>query len=147
MAARRAIWAAAMLVAGCTTLVNNTGYAPTDLQLQDITPGTDTRDTVAEKVGRPPLDDLARDDVWYYITSRYETYALFKPEEVNREVVAISFTDAGAVTNIERFGLERGEVVTLSRRVTDPSVPDVGFLRSLINSTSLRPTFTDEDPI
>ncbi len=33
------------------------------------------------------------------------------------------------VTNIERFGLERGQVVRLSRRVTTENTQGVGFLR------------------
>ena len=34
-----------------------------------------------------------------------------------RQVVAISFNESGTVTNVERFGLERGQIVVLSRRV------------------------------
>ncbi len=138
---------AAAVLAGCTTLVENTGYTPTNLQLQDITVGEDTRETVADKVGAPPLDDLRRDEVWYYVSSRFETYLMLAPEEVHRQVVAIRFTEGGSVANIERFGLERGQVVTLSRRVSDPSVPDVGFLRGLINSTTLRPTIGGDQPL
>lgn len=125
------------LLGACSTLVNNTGYTPSDIQLQDITVGKDTKDTVAEKIGTPPLEDLRRDGVWYYMSSRYETWAWKAPVEVERQVVAISFTDGGSVRNIERFGKERGQVVTLSRRVTDKPVDDIGFLRGLFQNTSL----------
>lgn len=126
-------------LAGCTTLVDNSGYAPTDLQLQEVQVGQDTRETVAQKVGAPPLDDMRRDGVWYYVSSRQETWAWRAPQEVRREVVAIRFTEGGSVSNIERFGLEAGQVVTLSRRVTNPAVPDIGFLRGLFSNTTLAP--------
>ena len=49
-------------------------------------------------------------------------------------MVAISFSEAGNVTNIERFGLERGRVVALSRRVTESNIKGIGFLRQLFGS-------------
>jgi len=38
------------------------------------------------------------------------------------------------VRNIERFGLERGQVVTLSRRVTDDNIADTTFIRQLMGN-------------
>ena len=56
------------------------------------------------------------------------------PREVNRQVVAISFAPNGTVSNVERFGLERGRVVTLSRRVTEGGTPDVSFIGQLLRN-------------
>ena len=71
---------------------------------------------------------------WYYVGSRWESYGLNPPREIDRQVVAISFDDAGTVTNVERFGLERGRIVTLSRRVTDSGVQGSGLLRQLMGN-------------
>jgi hypothetical protein len=38
------------------------------------------------------------------------------------------------VSNVERFGLENGNVVALSRRVTQDNVRDTTFLRQLFGS-------------
>ena len=59
---------------------------------------------------------------------------MLPPEEISREVLAISFTAEGILRNIERFGLEDGRVVTLSRRVTDDNIQDVSFITQLIRS-------------
>jgi len=48
--------------------------------------------------------------------------------------VAVTFTDAGIVENVERFGLEDGRVIALSRRVTDSNIKGVGFLRQLLGN-------------
>lgn len=151
---RKSVWmrglCAGLLLGGlvaCQPIVNNYGYVPTDLQLQEIEVGKDTRETVADKVGAPPLDDFRREDVWYFVASRRETYGPKAPVETDRQVVAIRFTEGGTVSNIERFGLERGEVVTLSRRVTDGAVPDIGFLRGLLSSTSLRPDIAPSEEL
>lgn len=129
-----------VVLGGCATMVDNYGYVPTTLQLEDISVGQDTQQTVAEKVGAPPLDDFRRDNVWYYVASRYETFGPYAPKETERQVVVIRFSDGGSVSNVERYGLEGGQVVTLSRRITEQAVPDIGFLRGLFQNTSLRPT-------
>lgn len=146
--ARMVLLAVALVALGaCSDLINNYGYVPTDFQLEGIKVGADTQETVAEKVGAPPLDDFRRDNVWYYVASRYETKGFYAPKETDRQVVAIRFSEAGSVTNIERYGLEDGRVITLSRRVTDQAVPDIGFLRGLFQNTSLRPTTGLDDTL
>lgn len=132
-------------LAGCTAQVENTGYVPTELQLQDIQLGEDTRDTVAEKVGAPPLDEFRREDMWVYLASRTETLGMFAPVEVERQLVLIRFTDGGSVANIERFGLDHGQVVPISRRVTEPTVADATFLHGLLRNTSLAPDLGQND--
>ena len=38
------------------------------------------------------------------------------------------------VSNIETFGLEKGQVVPLTRRVSDSAVTDKSFLRQLLGN-------------
>ena len=45
--------------------------------------------------------------------------------------MAISFDQAGTVTNVQRFGLEQGRIVVLSQRVTDTGVSSASVLRQL----------------
>lgn len=125
----------AMLAIGaCTPLYQDHGYAPTDSELAEISVGVDTRESVAEAVGPPTSSGVLRDSGYYYVSQRMRTYAYNAPEIVDRQVVAISFNSSGVVTNIERFGLENGNVVALSRRVTDSNVQGVGFLRQLLGN-------------
>lgn len=122
------------VAAACAPIYQNHGYAPTDDELAKITVGRDTRDSVATAVGRPSAESLLGDDAWYYVQSRWKTMGMRAPEEVSREVVAISFNKSGTVSNVERFGLEQGRVVTLSRRVTDSNIKGVNFLRQLLGN-------------
>ena len=77
---------------------------------------------------------MERDDAWYYIQSRVRNYAYRAPAFEERELVAVSFAANGTVDNIERFGLERGRVVTLSRRVTETSIRDFGLIQQIIRN-------------
>ena len=123
-----------MLVASCTATYRNNGYVPPDADLAELTVGVDTRDTVAAAVGRPSSAGLLEASAWYYVQSRFKNFAYRAPEEISREVVAVSFDARGTIENIERFGLEEGRVVILSRRVTDSNVKGVGFLAQLLGN-------------
>lgn len=122
------------LLAACSPIVRDHGYVPSDSELEQVVVGRDTRETVAEKVGRPSAAGLLNDEGWYYVQSRYRTIGPRQPQEIDRQVVAISFTPAGTVTNIQRFGLEEGRVVTLSRRVTTSNIREVSLVRQLLGS-------------
>lgn len=127
--------AVAGLVAACGGLPPRFhGYAPDDAALSQIVVGRDNRDSVAELVGRPGTTGLLRDSSWFYVQSRWEQFAWQAPAEVEREVVAISFDQRGVVSNIERFGLENGQVVALSRRVTDTTIADVTLLQQIMRN-------------
>ncbi|SFP20503.1 outer membrane protein assembly factor BamE [Tranquillimonas alkanivorans] len=129
-----AILAVGLAAAACSPIYRNHGYVPTDRDLADLSVGIDTRDTVAAAVGRPSAAGLLKESGWYYVQSRWRHYGAFEPREIDRQVVAISFNDGGVITNIERFGLEEGRVVPLSRRVTDSNIAGISFLRQLFGS-------------
>ena len=121
-------------MAACTAVYRNHGYVPADDELSALAVGVDTRETVAAAVGRPTSVGVLDGGGWYYVQSRFRTFAYRAPEEIERQVLAISFDEAGLVENIERFGLQDGRVVTLSRRVTDSNIKGVGFLRQLFGN-------------
>ncbi|MGL6209104.1 MAG: outer membrane protein assembly factor BamE, partial [Paracoccaceae bacterium] len=103
-------------------------------ELSLIEVGQDTRDTVAVTVGRPSAAGLLNDLGWYYVQSRWKTGGIRENVEEDRQVVAITFTEDGVVENVERFGLEKGRIVPISRRVTKSNVKGAGLLRQLFGN-------------
>lgn len=118
-------------LAACAPVKRFHGYAPSDAALAQIEIGRDTRETVAQKLGRPGTLGVMEGSDWFYVQSDWQKRPLRAPVEVRREVVAIRFDERGTVRNIERFGLEDGEVVELSRRVTDTGPRGPTFLQTL----------------
>jgi outer membrane protein assembly factor BamE (lipoprotein component of BamABCDE complex) len=123
-----------LAVVACAPVFRNHGYAPEETALAQITVGKDTRETVAELVGRPSAAGLLNDVGWYYVQSRYRHFGARAPQEIERQVVAISFGESGIVQNVERFGLEQGRMVALSRRVTESNIRGVTFITQLLGS-------------
>jgi len=129
-----ALGGAFVALTACSSTYSNHGYVPTDKELENIMVGIDTRAEVEEIAGIPSSAGILSDGAWYYISSRIESYAYHKPEVTERTVLAISFDSNDVVQNIERFGLQDGRVIELSRRVTSPSVRGTTFWRQLIGS-------------
>ena len=94
----------------------------------------DTRATVDDVVGPPSLSGVLADGDYYYVRSRVREYGMFRPQVIERRVLAISFNDDDTIANIEEFGLEDGQVVPIARRVTDTSVVSNGFIRQLLSN-------------
>ena len=123
-----------LAVAGCSAVYRNHGYAPTDTELAEIAVGRDDRDTVAAEIGRPSAEGLLSDDSWYYVQSRWRHLGARAPQEVDRQVVVVSYAANGMVENVERFGLENGNVVPLSRRVTSTNVKGISLIQQLLRN-------------
>lgn len=134
IAGRIVVAVALVALVACTPVYRNSGYIPSDEELAQVTVGEDTRETVGVKVGRPSAAGLLNDIGWYYVQSRFKQRGLLPPLEEDRQVVAITFTEEGIVENIERFGLEQGRVVPLSRRVTDTNVKGAGLIAQLFRN-------------
>lgn len=130
--------AAPLIVIGaliaCSPVFRNHGYVPADDELTQIEVGVDTRESVGEKIGRPSTSGLLNAEGWYYVQSRYRHFGPREPKEIERQVVAITFNQSGRVENIARFGLEDGQVVEISRRVTETNIKGIGFIRQLLGN-------------
>jgi outer membrane protein assembly factor BamE (lipoprotein component of BamABCDE complex) len=136
MGARMAAVALGLVLglASCGEVSRSHGFVPSDDQLEVVVVGRDTRATVETILGIPGSTGLVADEGWFYVRSTFEDGTYRALREVDREVVAVSFDSEGVVTNVERFGLEDGQVVALSRRVTDDNTAGIGFLRQLFGN-------------
>ena len=122
-ALRRGLAVLAVVAAvACTPIYANHGYVPEDKDLADLKTGVDTRDSVAAFLGRPSAEGLVGDVEWFYVQSRWKTVGGREPKEIDRQVVAISFDPNGKVSNVERFGLDKGQVIAISRRITSEPI-------------------------
>lgn len=118
----------------CAPTFRNHGYVPPEEDLAELAVGIDTRATVEDLVGSPTSGGVLEGGDYFYVRSRVRTFGPRRPEVIDRQVLAISFDEEGVLQNIERFGLEDGRVVALSRRVTDNGVTNRTFLRQLLGN-------------
>lgn len=134
----------------CSPIYSNHGYLPPQEDLNELTVGVDTRATVDDVVGAPSSSGVLSGGDYYYIRTRIKAFGPRKPEVVERQVLAISFTPNDRIANIETFSLADGRVVPLTRRVTESSVESRGFLGQLlgnIGAVDAESIFGDDGPL
>lgn len=129
-----AILAVVAALGACSPQFRYHGYMPSETELATLQVGQTTRDEVVTLVGAPTATGVIDENAFYYVRSRFRDYGYRASEEVEREVLVVSFTSAGVLANVERFGLEDGNVVALSRRVTDDNLRDTTFIRQLLGN-------------
>ncbi|NJS39361.1 MAG: outer membrane protein assembly factor BamE [Rhodobacteraceae bacterium] len=131
---RAAVLLLAAGLAACSPVFRNHGYVPAEDELALVEVGVDTRETVGQKIGRPSTSGLLNDEGWFYVQSRYELRGPREPREIDRQVLAVTFNEAGTVENIARYGLEDGKVVQISRRVTETNIKGISLIGQLLGN-------------
>lgn len=122
------------LLMACSPQIRSHGYIPDADSLSSIVVGKDNRESIFETLGSPTSSALMQDEGWYYISSRIRHQTYHAPEEVERQIVAISFDQRGIVSNVEQLSLEDGRVIALNRRTTENPIKGPGFIQQLIGS-------------
>lgn len=133
---RRFALGTAIIVAltACSPIIRKHGYVPVEEDLALVQVGVDTRETVVDVIGAPVATGLLEGGDYYYVASHFRHYGPLKKQEIQRDVVVVVFDAKGTVANVEHYGLEDGNVVTLSRRVTTSATADKTFLRQLLGN-------------
>ena len=125
--------ALALCVIACSPKVDNSGYMKeADIKSQ-IAPGQ-TKDQVREKLGSPSSVSTFGSETWYYITSRKETTAFFKPEIVEQDVIGIEFDAAGMVTGVASYDKSNSQNVAFVKRTTPTEGHQMGFMEQILGN-------------
>ncbi|QIE44708.1 outer membrane protein assembly factor BamE [Pseudohalocynthiibacter aestuariivivens] len=118
----------------CTSIYRNHGYVPPEEDLNQLVVGVDSRATVDDVIGAPSAAGILGEGDYYYVRSRMKHFGMMRPEVIERQVLAISFDQSDTIANIETFSLRDGNIVPLTRRVTDSSVTGKGVLRQILDN-------------
>ena len=102
-----AMMAAAMLAAGCTSIVNHRGYIADPLLVASVQPGIDNRQSVEKTLGHPSFASQFGDPVWYYVASNTKQAPFSSPHIFQHSVYAVHFDRAGNVTAFDSWGMEK----------------------------------------
>ncbi len=120
--------------AACSPTVDQRGNQPLPEHLSEIKPGRVTKSDVVALIGTPATTSAFSDDRWYYISSKVETWAFFKPEELDRQIVVIDFDKSGTVIAVKKLGLEDGKEIEMVSRETPTAGKDLSLLEQLIGN-------------
>jgi outer membrane protein assembly factor BamE (lipoprotein component of BamABCDE complex) len=127
----------ALLVMGCTPVMNNRGYLPDPDAEKAVGVGKDTKTSVQQRLGFPSTEATfaVSGDAWYYITSIEKQIAFFDASVQSRAILAVYFDKDGKVTDLKHYTLRDGHVVAFEARETPTKGRELTFLQQLFNAT------------
>ena len=131
---RAAMFAAILILSACAGQYRNHGYMPPTEQIDALVVGVDTRDGIIEAVGGPTTNGVEVGNTIYFVRSRVHHKGYAKPDEINREVLILSFGKNQVLRNVERFGIEKGRLIALEHRVTESPGGDRSMLQQIMSS-------------
>ena len=131
---RTAMFTAMLTLSACAGQYRNHGYMPPQERIDVLVVGVDTREGIIESVGAPTTSGVAVENAIYYVRSRVHHRGYARPEEIDREVLVLSFGKNKVLRNVERFGIEKGRLVVLEHRVTKLPGGDRSMLQQILAS-------------
>lgn len=124
----------AFAVSGCNATLNQRGYVAPSNMTQMIRVGVDTKASLQSSLGSPSALGTFNDSTWYYISSLQKDVLFFKPEEVQRQIVAVNFGADEKVASVKTYGLEDGVEVAFSDRETPARGRELTFLQQIFGN-------------
>jgi outer membrane protein assembly factor BamE (lipoprotein component of BamABCDE complex) len=121
---------------GCATREDVRGAVIEEDKLKVLERGGLTRRQVRDLMGSPSvLSTFAgANDVWYYISSRTETYAFFEPKITQRMVVTVAFDEQDKVKDVQRIEIGEGRDVDVVDRTTPTRGREFGLFEQLFGN-------------
>ncbi len=143
--ARRALALAIVIaVAGCAATTTKHGHHFNDGDLQQVLPGM-SQDAVRMALGTPDTTStVSGSNTFYYISSTTKQTAFFKPDEVDRKVVAVYFNGVGSVDKVAHYGLKDGQIVDFNKGETQAYLRDKSFISKFFRGVGPKQKLVDD---
>jgi outer membrane protein assembly factor BamE (lipoprotein component of BamABCDE complex) len=131
-------------LAGCSATTIKHGHQFHENDLGQIQPGM-TEDAVRSTLGTPDTTSaLPGGNAYYYISSVRKQQAFFKPEEVDRKVVAVYFNQVGSVSQVANYGMRDGRVFDYVKNETPAHMRDKSFISRFFRGVGPKQKITDD---
>jgi outer membrane protein assembly factor BamE (lipoprotein component of BamABCDE complex) len=121
--------AVGLAVGGCTQVRDHQGFILDPTLVSSVQPGTDTKDSVMNTLGRPSFTSEFDQRDWYYLSRTTRNMAFNNPRASEQTVLHIRFDEKGNVVSVDRKGLEQVADI----RPSGDKTPTLGRHKSLLD--------------
>jgi outer membrane protein assembly factor BamE (lipoprotein component of BamABCDE complex) len=124
-----AMLAGAFALGGCTAVRQHQGYVLENTLTSAIQPGTDTKDSVMNTLGRPTFTGSFDQNDWYYVSRDTRNLAYNMPHTSGQTILHVRFDRSGNVASVDHRGMEQ----VASIHPSGDKTPTLGSRRSLFD--------------
>lgn len=123
-----------LALAGCETIVDQRGFAPSPGTVEKLEIDTQSREDVVRVVGSPSAVATFNPNVWYYISQKQEAWAFLTPTMIEQNVMQLTFNDSGRLTAIKKYDLSDARDITMVSRITPTSGKELTVLEQIMGN-------------
>ncbi len=134
MRAVLALSAAALVLPGCTAILEPRGYIIDQTLMDTVQPGIDNQASVEGALGRPTFTSEYGKPTWYYVSSVTGRRPFRDPRIREHAVMAVQFDDAGRVIAVDRSGIDKVVYLNPNGNKTPTVGRERGFLEDLFGN-------------
>lgn len=120
--------------ASCSPTREYRGFVADSEEATQVQVGVDTKSTVMTRLGSPSTQSPLDPSAWYYVASVQERFAFYRPETVDRDVLVVRFGADDVVTAVDRYGIERGRVISYNQNETPTRGRELGILEQIFGN-------------
>ncbi len=132
--------AAVMMLGACSNeyFIQTEGNMPTKDDVMQIKRGMAQND-VRQILGSPSVVTSLDHRTWIYMNSTMKRMAFFEPEELERNVLAITFDHDGKVQKVVELTKENGRNITISKDATPVLGSEETFMEKYFGGVGYMP--------
>lgn len=132
--------AAFFILGACSSeyFVQTEGNMPSKDDIMQIKRGM-SQDEVRKLMGSPSVISSLDHRTWIYMNSTMKRMAFFKPEELERNVVAVEFNHDGQVQKVVQLTKENGKDIAVSSSETPVMGSEESFMEKYFGGVGYMP--------
>lgn len=125
---------AAIGLSACGNTIQVRGNTPEPEDVAEIKTGVHSRQDVIDLLGSPSTVSTFEDRKWYYIGQKTQEVAFMKPQVLDRNVLVITFDEAGLVERTSNYSMADSLAVEPVARITPTEGRDLTLLQQLFGN-------------
>ncbi len=130
-----ALFVCSVMLLSCSAEIQQHGNKPDAFLLEQVKIGQTSKPEVIKMFGTPSSVTMFEEETWLYISSKRKQVAFFSPDELEREIVAITFDPKSEkVSNLFFAQKEDGLPLVVSARETPTSGHSITVLEQMFGN-------------
>lgn len=123
-----------LALGACEPKVERRGHVEDEPMAKSIEIGSTSKDQIRRKFGSPSSVSSFGEESWYYMKSRKEAHAFFRPEVKEQHVTQVVFDESGVVKEVKEYGLDDAQKVAFVEKTTPTEGHSLSFMEQVLGN-------------